>query len=142
MAKTKKETVANTEVVVDTPAVPAPIKVSKKKAVKAVKEVATDAAIVTDAVPVEGKKRRKSGTSIEDIIELLKNNKVDKAIVALEKLSKTAVIKKERKSRPPTEFNLFVSEKMKELKDSDLSTNARMKECARLWKERKADVSN
>lgn len=108
-----------------------PAKVPKKKVEKVVEAVAVDAA----AVPVEGKKRRKSGASIEDIIELLRNNKVDKAIVALEKLSKTAVIKKERKSRPPTAFNKFVSEKMKELKTSGLSTNERMKECARLWKE-------
>ena len=89
------------------------------------------------AAPVAApKKTRASASSIPDIIQLIRDNKPEKAIAALEKLSKTMMVKKERKTRGPTPFNLFVKEKMQELKDSGLSTNERMKECARLWKEK------
>ena len=104
----------------------------------AIDTVIDDVQPSTDAVEEpEVKKTRKKGNTIEEIIKLIKAGKLDKAIVALEKLGKTTIVKKERKSRPPTEFNLFVSEKMKELKDSGLSTNERMKRCAELWRESK-----
>lgn len=107
---------------------------SKKKATKKTAEpVAADS---TAAPPVRAKRTKAS--SIDDVIALLRDNKVEKAITALEKLKKTTLVKKERKPRAPTPFNLFVSQKMAELKESGMSTNERMKECARLWKEQQA----
>lgn len=104
------------------------------------------ASVATPApTPEKVKKPKASGNSIDDAISMLQSIKigdraseVDKALTILEKVKKTMVTRKERKPRPPTEFNKFVSEKMKVLKDSGLSTNERMKECARLWKVQKA----
>lgn len=75
---------------------------------------------------------------IERIIKLVESDKRNDAINALNELKDSALVKKERKPRAQTAFNKFVAEKMKELKDSGMTTNDRMKECSRLWKEKKA----
>lgn len=97
-----------------------------------------DAPVVVVTKPKRAKRTKAS--SIDDVIQMLRDQKVDKAIVALEKLKDSLVAKKERKPRAPTPFNMFVSEKMAQLKESGMTTNERMKECARLWKEEKAKV--
>lgn len=52
---------------------------------------------------------------------------------------RTKIIKENKKGRPPTLYNVFVSEYMNILKVEypDMSNNDRMKECARKWKEQK-----
>jgi hypothetical protein len=106
------------------------------------KKKATPAKKVAEPAPVDAsaptRAKRTKASSIDDVIVLLKEGKVEKAITALEKLKKTILVKKERKPRAPTPFNLFVSQKMAELKNSGMTTNERMKECARLWKEQQA----
>lgn len=116
----KKSTAAPSEITAATKT-----KVSKK----------AQAATATDPPAEKPVTKRTKVSSLDDVIDLLKENKVDKAITALEKLKKSTFVKKERKPRAPTPFNLFVSQKMAELKNSGMSTNERMKECARLWKE-------
>lgn len=120
------------------PAAAAPVESKKKVSKKAAAAEPSSASEPT--VPATRAKRTKA-SSIDDVIALLRDNKVEKAITALEKLKKTTLVKKERKPRAPTPFNLFVSKKMAELKDSGMTTNERMKECARLWKEQQATKS-
>lgn len=100
----------------------------------------TPASSTTDATKPKRVKRTKA-SNIDDVIQLIRDGKSEKAIASLEKLKDSLVAKKERKPRAPTPFNLFVSKKMAELKDSGMTTNERMKECARLWKEQKASAS-
>lgn len=96
----------------------------------------------TPTTPPSGDKpvraKRTKASSVDVVIQLIRDGKAEKAIASLEKLKDNLASKKERKPRAPTPFNLFVSKKMAELKDSGMTTNERMKECARLWKEQKA----
>lgn len=82
--------------------------------------------------------RKTRKVPIEKIIDMIKTGRVNNAVAALETYVKKDDTKKERVLSP---FNLFVQQKMKELKDSGMKTNARMKECSRLWNEMKTGAA-
>lgn len=112
------------------------VKTPVEKAAKAPKQVKE---VKSPGQSVEGQAKkprvkRTNSSNVEAVIQLVKDQKLEKAIVALEKLKDNMVTKKDRKPRAPTPFNRFVSEKMAQLKESGMTTNERMKECARLWK--------
>lgn len=140
MAKAKKTAPAATEAPATTTAeAPAATPATTEAPAPATPPATEAPAAETKASQVKSRAKRTKASNIDDVIQLLKDAsvkdaKVDKAIAALEKLKDSLVTKKERKPRAPTPFNLFVSKKMAELKDSGMSTNERMKECARLWK--------
>lgn len=113
--------------------VAAPAKAKAPKAAKAA-VVSSDSEDAVGSSPKSSRIVKK----IERIIKLVESDKRNDAITALNELKDSALVKKERKPRAQTAFNKFVAEKMKELKDSGMSTNDRMKECSRLWKEKKA----
>jgi hypothetical protein len=87
-------------------------------------------------------KTKKIHANIDKIIEMIKGDKTEAAIAKLETLKTMTSKKKSDKKRAPTAFNNFVADKMKELKESKMDTNMRMKECARLWKEQKNNDPN
>lgn len=75
--------------------------------------------------------------SLEKILAMLKKGDVEKATHALEDLVQDRRDKKN--AREPSAFNLFVKEKMAELKGTNpnMSTKERMGLCAKLWKDHK-----
>lgn len=88
---------------------------------------------------VDGGAVIKKKVTLEKVLVLLKKGDLQKATAAVEEILHN---RKERLSaREPSQFNLFVKEKMAELKASDptLSTKDRMAFCAKMWKDQKGN---
>ena len=146
--KVVEEVVEAEEAVVEEPAVevdaPKAVKVKKaaKKAPKA-EEAEEKESVKSDTESDNSndfkKARKPRQTPIQKALQLLRSADVDKAVAILEKMVETMeAAKKDKKPRAPSAYNLFVKEKMMELKErSDLDTKGKMKLCSEMWKESK-----
>lgn len=84
---------------------------------------------------VKVRKTRKA--SLEKVHTLLKNNKVTDAMIMIEEMIN---MKKEKKPREPSVFNLFIKYQMQQFKnDKSINTNEKMKKCSEVWKKDKFD---
>lgn len=115
------------------------VKAEKKEKPAKVKsaEAKTDDPASDHSSDVSENTKRQRKVSLEKMLALLKSNEVDKVIRALENEIK---VKGDKKPRAPSLFNQFVKETMARMKKegSTMNTNEKMKECSRLWNERKA----
>ena len=80
---------------------------------------------------------------IDDVLALLEDNapvsKITKHLQSIRRALDGAQIKSSKKTRKPNQYNLFMSEKMEELKDvTDIPATEKFKMCIQKWNESKA----
>lgn len=117
---------------------------SKKSRAKKSAESTSSAALTDDDA---GKRHVKNPVErIDNILEKLEVGGVTKEVVSqllrLRKQLDGAKIKQAHAPRTPNEYNIWMKNKMAELKDSDMPPKERFSYCIKLWNEEKASKAS
>ena len=134
--------IAATEEIIDTPTVVVEIEVDASKTQYRPVSDSTNETPVEEEVAVVATKTRKTIVEkIDTVLELIENNAsvgaITKQLQTIRKALDGAQIKASKKTRKPNQYNLFMSEQMEKLKESELPATERFKYCIKLWNERK-----
>lgn len=97
--------------------------------------------VTIDVTTTTTKTRKTVVEKIDAVLEMIEQNAsvsaITKQLQSIRKALDGAQIKTSKKTRKPNQYNLFMSEQMEKLKESDMPATERFKHCIKLWNERK-----
>ena len=95
----------------------------------------------TPATVAPSKSRKTILEKLDAVLDLIDKNAsinvITKQLHTIRKALDGAQIKACKKTRKPNQYNMFMSEQMEKLKESDMPATERFKHCIKLWNERK-----